>query len=53
MTGIACVAALLAASGSLRAQITNSIPRYEWRAEHDPNGTGKFYFGSTSTLFPA
>ncbi|MGO8674750.1 MAG: class I SAM-dependent methyltransferase [Limisphaerales bacterium] len=21
------------------------VPRYEWRAEHDPEGTGKFYMG--------
>jgi SAM-dependent methyltransferase len=24
---------------------TNAAPRYEFRAEHDPDGIGKFYFG--------
>ncbi len=30
----------------VRAQTTNApLPRYEFRTNHDPNGTGKFYLG--------
>lgn len=42
LCGIACTA------GPLRAADTNSTPvapRYETRAEHDPNGIGRFYMG--------
>jgi precorrin-6B methylase 2 len=34
----------------LPGQTTNSPPRYEFRPEHDPNGTGKFYFGREIAL---
>jgi SAM-dependent methyltransferase len=42
LLGLACL--------SLRAamppeQAGPPLPRYEWRAEHDPDGTGKFYLG--------
>lgn len=44
----AAIAALT--TGVLLGQTTNSPPRYEFRSEHDPNGTGKFYFGREIAL---
>lgn len=40
-----CAAALLLPAVPLLAQTTASTNRYEYRAEHDPNGIGKFYMG--------
>lgn len=41
--------AILSFATACRAQ-TNAPPHYEFRAEHDPNGTGKFYFGREIAL---
>lgn len=34
-----------AGSGTAAAAAATGAARYEWRAEHDPNGIGKFYMG--------
>jgi ubiquinone/menaquinone biosynthesis C-methylase UbiE len=34
-----------AGAPSFRSGATSSEPRYSWRRQHDPHGTGKFYMG--------
>jgi ubiquinone/menaquinone biosynthesis C-methylase UbiE len=41
----ACLLILLAAFSALAAETNSPLTRYEFRAEHSPDGIGKFYMG--------
>jgi protein-L-isoaspartate O-methyltransferase len=42
---IALLAGLISSAAASDRQVSPAAPRYEFRAEHDPNGIGKFYMG--------
>jgi hypothetical protein len=46
----ACLAIAIVHAQSTNTASTVDLPRYEFRAEHDPNGTGKFYMGREIAL---
>lgn len=45
MAAICCVVVLRSPAAPLQQPAQSAQPRYEYRADHDPDGIGKFYMG--------